>query len=115
MIATCVLVAPGAAVFSAMFPRVVDLSSIGGRGNAHGLAGLFGLVTFACAGLPSLVLIVAATRWFERPLLAPLLVLGWCGVAFLLSAVLFRAIAEPAFAARRENLAMVVSRLLSPS
>jgi hypothetical protein len=115
MVAVYVLVAPGAAVFSAMFPRVVDLSSIGGRGNAHGLAGLFGLFTFALSGLPPIFLILLATRWFERPALAPVLVLGWCGIAFGLSAVLFRAVAQPAFAARRENLAMVVSRLLSAS
>jgi hypothetical protein len=115
MVATYVVVAPAAAVFSAIFPRVVDLSSIGGRGNAHGLAGLFGLLAFGVAGLPPVFLIVVAARWLERPALAPLLVLGWTAAAFALAAVLFRLVAQPVFAARRENLAMVVSRLLSPS
>jgi hypothetical protein len=115
MVATYLLVAPAAAVFSAVFPRVVDLSSIGGRGNAHGLAGLFGLLAFAVSGLPCVLLILLASRWLERPGLAPILLLGWTGIALGLSALLFRVVARPVFAGRRENIAIVVSRLLSPS
>ena len=43
------LVAPAAAIFSALFPRVVDLNSIGRASNAHGLSALLGMLTFVAA------------------------------------------------------------------
>ncbi len=45
--ATYAIAAPGAAALSAIFPRAVDLNSIGRGSNAHGLAGLLGLLLFA--------------------------------------------------------------------
>ena len=111
--ATYFLVAPAAAAFSAIFPKVADLSSIGGRGNAHGLAGLLGLLAFVAGAVPCIGIVLICTL-LKRPWLAPLLLLGWCVVAFGLSRLLF-VIAARIFATRRENLAMLVSRVLSPS
>jgi hypothetical protein len=114
LIATYVLVAPAAAIFSAMLPKLADLSSIGGKGNAHGLAGLLGLLAFVASAAPSIVLALIATKLLDRPWLAPVLLLAWCGVAVVLSSLLF-VVARRIFLSRRENLATLVSRLLLPS
>ena len=56
----------------------------------------------------SLVLVVLlATRVLERPGLAPVLMAAWCVVAYGIGRLLFRP-ARRIFAARRENLAMLV-------
>jgi hypothetical protein len=100
------LVAPAAAAFSAMFPRVVDLNSIGRGSNAHGLSGLLGLLSFVVAGAPNLAIAAAATYWFRRPALTLALLLAWCVIAFHLGRLLFIP-ARRVFARRRENLAML--------
>jgi hypothetical protein len=100
------LAAPAAAVLSAMFPRVVDLNSIGRGSNAHGLAGLLGFVTFLAAGVPDVAIALAAARWFGRPVVTLGLLIAWCAVTFLINRGLF-AIARRIFATRRENLAML--------
>ena len=51
--ATYLLVAPLAALLSALFPRAVDLNSIGRGSNAHGVGGSLGLVAFALAPCPA--------------------------------------------------------------
>ena len=98
------LVAPIAAILSAIFPRVVDLNSIGRGSNAHGLAGLLGMLAFLAAGVPCLLIVLAASRWLERPALVPVLLLGWCAVAYGANLLLF-GLARTIFAQRRENLA----------
>lgn len=112
--ATYLLVAPAAAIFSAILPKLADLSSIGGKGNAHGLAGLLGLLSFVAGAAPPLGLVLIATALLDRPWLAPVLVAAWCGVAYGLSRFLF-VVARRIFLSRRENLATLVSRLLLPS
>jgi hypothetical protein len=89
MIATYALVAPVAAALSAIFPRSVDLSSIGHASNAHQGAALLGLLSFVLAALPSGVLILLATRVLDHPRIAPLLVAAWCLLALGLSHLLF--------------------------
>ncbi len=106
LLASYCLVAPAAAVFSAIFPRVVDMNSIGRGSNAHGAAGLFGLLTFVVAGAPSAILVFAATRWFHQPALAPLFMAVWCVLAFFIGRLLFIP-ARRIFDARRENFAML--------
>jgi hypothetical protein len=106
LIATYLVVAPAAAVFSAVFPRVVDMNSIGRGSNAHGLSGLLGILAFLVAGAPSL-LIVIASRTVARPALIPVLLLLWCAVACGLSFLLFIP-ARRIFASRRENLSMLL-------
>ena len=114
LVATYVVAAPAAAVFSAILPKLADLGSIGRKGNAHGLAGLLGLAAFAAGAAPGLALVMIATRLLDRPWLAPVLLLAWCAAAFVISRLLF-AVALRIFMTRRENLATLVSRLLLPS
>ena len=106
LLATYFLVAPAAAVFSALFPRVVDLNSIGRGSNAHGLAGLLGLVAFVASAAPSVLIMLAVSSWLERPSLVPVLLLVWCVVAYAIGRILFLP-ARKIFAKRRENLAMI--------
>jgi hypothetical protein len=106
LLSVYLLAAPAAAVLSAMFPRAVDLNSIGRGSNPHGLAGLLGFFTFIAAGATSAAIALAATRWFGRPLLTLGLLMAWCAITFLISRGLF-AIARRIFATRRENLAML--------
>ena len=106
LLATYFLVAPAAAVFSAVFPRVVDLNSIGRGSNAHGLSGLLGLLSFIAAGAPSALLAMAASSWLERPRLVPLLLLIWAVIAYGVGLLLFVP-ARRIFEKRRENLAML--------
>jgi hypothetical protein len=107
LLATYFLVAPAAAIFSALFPRVVDLNSIGRGSNAHGLAGLLGILCFAGAGAPGLLITLAASKWLGRPSLVPVLLLAWCAIAYGIGRLLFVP-ARRIFARRRENLAMMM-------
>jgi hypothetical protein len=107
LVATYLLVAPAAAIFSAVFPRVVDLNSIGRGSNAHGLAGLLGMLSFVAAAAPALLIAVAASSWLQQPGLALALLLAWCAVSYGISQALF-ILARRIFAHRRENLAMLL-------
>lgn len=107
LISTYALVAPVAAIVSAIFPRAVDLNSIGRGSNAHGAAGLLGFAAFLAAAAPSVLLAILATRLLQQPLLAPVFLGAWCLVAFVISWLLFIP-TRRIFAARRENLSMVV-------
>lgn len=104
--ATYFLVAPAAAALSAIFPRVVDLNSIGRGSNAHGVAGLLGLIIFVVGAAPSAVVTMVGSRWLDRPRLVPVFLLLWCGVAYILGRVMFVP-ARQIFARRRENLALI--------
>jgi hypothetical protein len=106
LIATYVLVAPAAVALSALFPRAVDLNSIGRGSNAHGAAGFLGMLAFVAAGAPALLIVLAATRLLERPALAPALLAAWCAIAAGLARLLFVP-ARAVFARRRENLGLV--------
>ncbi len=107
LVATYALVAPGAAVLSALFPRTVDLNSIGRGSNAHGFANLLGLIMFIAAGVPS-ALVVVLTGLTHFPTLTPVAMLLWCGIALLSSRALFSGVAV-IFDKRRENLGIVAS------
>jgi hypothetical protein len=107
--ATFILVAPVAAALSALFPRAVDLNSIGRGSNAHTVATLLGMVAYGAAAGVAVVLVILTHRILERPLLAPVLMLIWCGICFVLARVLFVP-ARRLLASRRENLAQVPSR-----
>ena len=107
VIATYLLFAPGAAALSAIFPRTVDLNSIGRGSNPHSIASLLGLVVLVAAALPAIA-IVALTRLVDRLALAPLAMLVWCAIALVVSRVLFAGVAV-VFDKRRENLGMVAA------
>jgi hypothetical protein len=100
------LIAPAAAAISAIFPRAVDLNSVGRGSNAHGVAGLLGVATIVFAALPPAGLVLVANGWLKRPELTPVLLLGWCAVAFGVNRLLSRLV-RPLLAARRENLGLV--------
>jgi hypothetical protein len=106
LLAVYLLVAPVAAISSAIFPRAVDLNSIGRGSNAHGAAGFIGMIAFFVAGVPPVLLVLLATRGLDRPWLAPALVLAWCVAAYVIGRLLF-APARRIFASRRENLALI--------
>jgi hypothetical protein len=107
LVATYALAAPGAAALSALFPRTVDLNSIGRGSNAHGFANLLGLILFIAAGVPS-ALVVLLTGLAHLPTLTPVAMLLWCGIALLSSRALFSGVAV-IFDKRRENLGIVAS------
>ena len=87
--ATYIVVAPVAAALSALFPRAVDLSSIGNGSNAHPAAGLLGMLTFAAAAAPPAVLTLFSLRFLRQPSLTPVLLAGWLVIAAVVSRLLF--------------------------
>jgi hypothetical protein len=102
------LAAPGAAMVSALFPKAVDLNSVGRGSNPHTLATLIGLLALVLATLPVVFVVIVTTVFLERTWLTPILLVMWCGVALLLSRVLFGG-AVILFDKRRENLGMVAT------
>ncbi len=106
-VATYALAAPGTAALSALFPRTVDLNSVGRASNAHGFASLVGLLVFVAAAVPS-VLLVFLSGLAHIPALTPIALLLWCGIALLVSRALFGGVAV-LFDKRRENLGIVAS------
>ena len=89
IIATYSLLAPAAAALSAIFPKAVDLNSIGGNSNAHQAAGLLGLLSFAASAAPAALLSLLALAVLHRPELVPLLLLVWALVAYGIGQLLF--------------------------
>jgi hypothetical protein len=108
-IATYLLVAPLAAALSAIFPRAVNLASIGNASNAHGIAGVIGLAAFAATGaVPALITFVSVVL-LGRPLLALALIVAWCGIALILSRLSLPVVVA-IVDKRRENLGMIAGR-----
>jgi len=89
VVSTYVLFAPAAAAWSAIFPKDVDLNSIGNTGNAHQVAGLLGMLSLVASAAPPILLTLFAVAYLQRVNLAPVLVLAWGIVAFGLSRLLF--------------------------
>ena len=106
-IATYFLVAPVAAVLSALFPRLVDLNSIGRGSNAHGLAAFLGMISFVVAAAPAILIAFAASALLHRPALAPALLAAWCALSYAIGRLLFIPVGR-IFNRRRENLAMLL-------
>ena len=104
-LASYLLAAPAAAVLSTIFPRAVDMASVGGASNAHSLAGLLGMLAFAAALLPAAGTALAA-RAVAGPIAALVALVAWCAVAGAISIPLFAAAAR-LFERRRENLGLV--------
>jgi hypothetical protein len=104
--ATYLLTSPLAAALSIVFPRAVDLNSIGRGSNAHGAAGLLGTLACAAAGGISLLLVLAATVVLRRPALAPLLLVAWVAICGVTAFLLFRPVAT-LFERRREDLGLL--------
>jgi hypothetical protein len=105
LLATYVLAAPVAAMLSAAFPRAVDLNSIGRGSNAHGAAGLLGMLSFVAAGAPAALIVLLAAKLLDRPALAPVALAVWTAICLASSAWLFR-VAVNVFERRKENLGL---------
>jgi hypothetical protein len=69
---------------------------------------LTGLLALVVATLPVVFVVIVSTVFLERTWLTPILLTIWCGVALVLSHVLFGG-AVILFDKRRENLGMVAS------
>jgi len=108
VVSVYLLAAPIAALGSILFPRVVDLNSVGKGSNAHGVAGLMGIAAFAVAAVPPLLIVLFASTWMERPQLAPVMLLAWSLFAFGVCLLLFRPL-RGLLARRRENLGLVAA------
>jgi len=106
LVAMHLIMAPATAMFSALFPRAVNLNSVGRGSSAHGLATLFGLATVVASGAPCILLALVASSLLHRSALAPVLLLAWCGLCYLIGRLLL-VLAGKAFDRRRENLAML--------
>lgn len=104
--ASYLITAPAAAVLSTLFPRTVDLSSIGQGSNAHQAAGLLGFLSFAVSCAPPAALAFAGVHFFHSAVVALVLLMLWATASAALSWIGFR-IAEKLVDERRENLAMV--------
>src|SRR5262249_32808702 len=88
-LSTYILFTPAAAAWSAIFPKDVDLNSIGGNGNAHQVAALLGMLSLLVSAAPPALLTLFAVGYLHRVNLAPAFVLAWGGVAFALSQAIF--------------------------
>jgi hypothetical protein len=106
LVVVYLLISPVAAILSAVFPRAVDLNSVGRGSNAHGLAGLLGMIAFAASAAPCVFLYMFAARFLHNAALAPALLLVYAVIAVGVNRALF-VVARRLFAARRENLALI--------
>jgi hypothetical protein len=89
VVATYVLFSPAAAALSAIFPKAVDLNSIGNSSNAHQAAGLLGMLSFLAAAAVPVILTLVAIEFLHRPEVAALFLFGWMAVAFAAAYLLF--------------------------
>jgi hypothetical protein len=87
-VATFALLAPVAAALSAIFPKSVDLNSIGNNSNAHQAAGLLGMLAFAVSAAGPVLLTFVGLQ-LHRLELVTLFLLGWAAVALVVSNLLF--------------------------
>jgi hypothetical protein len=104
--AAYLLLAPIAAALSAVFPRPVDLNSIGRGSNAHGAATLLGLLAMTVAGALPFAIALVTMRFLGRPGLALILLFAWFVLSVVLCKILF-ASARSILARRRENLVLI--------
>jgi hypothetical protein len=86
---TYVLLAPAAAALSALFPREVDLNSIGKNSNPHPAAGLLGMLSLVVSAAPPALLSLLGLIVLRRPELVPLFLLVWAAIALVISRLLF--------------------------
>ena len=106
LLASYMLVSPVAAALSALFPKAVDLNSIGNGSNAHGAAGFLGFLAFTAASAVTLLIGLGAMHWLGGSGLLPLVMLTWCVLCGVAAWLLFIP-ALAIFSRRRENLVLI--------
>jgi hypothetical protein len=105
-VGTYALLVPINAMLSAIFPRKVNLSSIGRDSNPHQGANFLGFAAMLVATAPAALAAAAGLMLFRSEWVAALLVAVWAGVAIGLSSLSLRLV-ERLVASRRENLLFV--------
>ncbi|MBZ5638879.1 MAG: hypothetical protein LAO51_09015 [Acidobacteriia bacterium] len=100
------LLAPAAAMLSALFPKPSDLGRIGRAGNPHPTAGILGTLLLLALGAPPAGLAALGLLMLKSPAVAIALLAGWAALAVAGGSALLRA-AATVVARRRENLALV--------
>jgi hypothetical protein len=104
--ATYALVAPINATLSAIFPRKVNLSSIGRDSNPHQAANFLGFAAILAAAAPAVLAGAAGLVLFRSEWLTALFVSMWMVVAIGISSLVLGPV-ERLVASRRENLLFV--------
>jgi hypothetical protein len=100
------LLAPAAAMLSALFPKPSDLGRIGRAGNPHPTAGILGTLLLLTLAAPPAGLAALGLLWLKSPAVALALLTGWAALAVAGGSALLRS-AAAVVARRRENLALV--------
>jgi hypothetical protein len=105
-VGTYAVLAPINATLSAIFPRKVNLASIGRDSNPHQAAGFLGFVSIAVAAAPAALAGAAGLLLFGSEGITALLVGVWAVVAVAIASLALRLV-ERLVASRRENLLFV--------
>jgi hypothetical protein len=105
-IAAFIFLAPFAALLSTIFPKNVDLTSIGQKSNAHPVAGLLGGVLVFAAAAPAAGATMVGFGFYKSGMLAVGLAGAWLVVAMGLHWIVWR-FAVRLFDRRRESLMAV--------
>lgn len=108
LVAAFLTLAPAAILLSAVFPKHVDMSSIGQKSNAHPAAGLLGGLLIFASVAPAVGAGILGFKVLESPLAAVGLVGLWLLIALVIHALLWKA-GVATFENRRESL-MAVAR-----
>jgi hypothetical protein len=103
---TYAVLAPINATLSAIFPRKVNLASIGRDSNPHQAANFLGFLAVLLAASPAVLAAGAGVMLFRSEWVAALLVGAWAGLAIVVSSLALRVV-ERLVASRRENLLFV--------
>lgn len=104
---TALLIAPFAALLSALFPVRADLSKTGPGGNPHGLALLAGTLMTAGASFPPALVLAIGYHLFGRPALTLALLAAWSVLCASIGLPLLLGTATRRLGPRRENLLLV--------
>lgn len=101
-----IVMAPVAALPSALFPKPADLGKMGNSGNTHAAAALIGTLLTVVAAIPPTLVMGIGYQLLASPLPAFCLMLLWTLLACVLALPLLGEAARM-LEARRENLAQV--------
>jgi hypothetical protein len=103
-----VAMTPVAAVLSALFPKSVELSSIGRGAQPHGVASLVNLVGTGVALTPAVVLGVGTYRLSHQAWLTPVAMLAYLALAAV-AARMALPVAARALVSRSDNITLVAT------
>ncbi|MEX2270974.1 MAG: hypothetical protein WD690_05865 [Vicinamibacterales bacterium] len=107
-IAAFLVIAPFAVILSAVFPKHVDLASIGQKSNAHAAAGFLGMLVIFGSAAPGIGAALFGFRIMQSHSAAMGLTALWLLVAIALHWALWR-LAVATFERRRESLIAVAN------